>query len=55
MDNAWFDSENIFNKETEKGWETTTKKIKFPDKRIELGKNMLMKEGLKSLVVKHLI
>ena len=33
VDNAWFDSENIFNKETEKGWETTTKKIKFPDKK----------------------
>ena len=33
VDNAWFDSENIFNKETEKRWETTTKKIKFPDKK----------------------
>lgn len=33
VDNAWFDSENIFNKETEKGWETTKKKIKFPDKK----------------------
>ena len=33
VDNAWFDSENMFNKETEKGWETTTKKIKFPDKK----------------------
>ena len=33
VDNAWFYSENILNKETEKGWETTTKKIKFPDKK----------------------
>lgn len=33
VDNAWFDSENIFNKETEKGWKTTKKKIKFPDKK----------------------
>lgn len=33
VDNAWFDGENIFNKETEKGWETTTEKIKFTDKK----------------------
>ena len=33
VDNAWFDGENIFNKETEKGWETTTEKIKFNDKK----------------------
>ena len=42
VDNAWFGGENIFNKEFEKGWKTNH------------GKNMLMKEDLKSLVVKHL-
>lgn len=33
VDNAWFDRENVFNEETEKGWETTTEKIKFPYKK----------------------
>lgn len=33
VDNAWFARKNIFNKETEKSWETTTEKIKFPDKK----------------------
>lgn len=33
VDNAWFDGENIFNKETKKSWETTTEKIKFTDKK----------------------
>ena len=33
VDNAWFDRENVFNKETEKGWEPTTEKIQFPDKK----------------------
>jgi hypothetical protein len=33
VDNAWFDSEDIFNKEKGKSWETTTGKIKFPDKK----------------------
>ena len=33
VDNAWFGRENIFNKETEKGWETTTERIQFPDKK----------------------
>ena len=33
VDNAWFGGENIFNKESEKGWKTNTEKIKFPDKR----------------------
>ena len=33
VDNAWFDGENIFNKEIEKDWETTTEKIKFTDKK----------------------
>ena len=30
VDNVWFDSNNIFNKETEKGWETNNNKILFP-------------------------
>lgn len=33
IDNAWFCRENVFNKETEKGWETTTERIQFPDKK----------------------
>lgn len=33
VDNTWFDRENVFNKETEKGWEPTTNKIQFPDKK----------------------
>ena len=33
VDNAWFGRENVFNKETEKGWETTTERIQFPDKK----------------------
>ena len=33
VDNTWFDSENMFNEETEKGWETTIEKIKFPDRK----------------------
>ena len=33
VDNAWFGSENIFNREIEKGWETNIEKIKFPDKK----------------------
>ena len=32
VDNVWFECENIFNIEIEKGWETNTEKIKFPDK-----------------------
>ena len=30
VDNAWFDSENIFNIEHDKEWTATTEKIKFP-------------------------
>lgn len=30
VDNAWFDSTNIFNIEHDKGWTATTDKIKFP-------------------------
>ncbi len=30
VDNAWFDSNNIFNQETENGWETNNNKILFP-------------------------
>lgn len=33
VDNAWFGRENVFNKETEKGWDTTTERIQFPDKK----------------------
>lgn len=33
VDNAWFEGENIFNREIEKGWETNIEKIKFPDKK----------------------
>ena len=33
VDNAWFDSENIFNIETEKSWKTITEKVKFPNKK----------------------
>jgi hypothetical protein len=33
VDNAWFEGENIFNREIEKGWETNTEKVKFPDKK----------------------
>lgn len=33
IDNAWFCRENVFNKETEKGWKTTTERIQFPDKK----------------------
>lgn len=33
VDNAWFESENVFNEEIEKAWETTTGKINFPDKK----------------------
>ena len=31
VDNAWFGRESVFNKETEKGWTTSTKNITFPD------------------------
>lgn len=31
IDNAWFDSENVFNTETEKGWIVSKSKIVFPD------------------------
>lgn len=31
IDNAWFDSENVFNTETEKGWIANTSKIAFPN------------------------
>ena len=31
IDNAWFNSENVFNTETEKGWIANTSKIDFPD------------------------
>ena len=30
VDNAWFGRENVFNTETEKGWQTNTDKIVFP-------------------------
>ena len=33
VDNAWFEGENIFNREIEKGWKINTEKVKFPDKR----------------------
>ena len=33
VDNAWFESENVFNEEIEKAWKTTTGKINFPDKK----------------------
>lgn len=31
IDNAWFERENVFNTETEKGWIANTSKIAFPD------------------------
>lgn len=31
IDNAWFERENVFNTETEKGWIANTSKIVFPD------------------------
>lgn len=31
IDNAWFEGDNIFNHEIEKGWETTNQKIQFPN------------------------
>ena len=31
IDNAWFERENVFNTETEKGWVANTSKIAFPD------------------------
>ena len=31
IDNAWFERENVFNTETEKGWIANTSKIDFPD------------------------
>ena len=33
VDNAWFENENVFNEEIEKGWKTNTEKIKFYDKK----------------------
>lgn len=33
VDNAWFESENVFNEEIEKAWKTTIGKIKLPDKK----------------------
>lgn len=32
IDNAWFEKENVFNKELEKSWETNKKTISFPKK-----------------------
>ena len=32
VDNSWFESENMFNTETEKGWITNLNPIQFPDK-----------------------
>lgn len=32
IDNAWFEKEDVFNKELEKGWETNKKTISFPKK-----------------------
>lgn len=32
IDNAWFEEKNIFNKEIDKSWRVTKKKIKFPTK-----------------------
>lgn len=34
IDNAWFEGDNIFNKEIEKGWKTTNQKIQFPNDKI---------------------
>lgn len=31
VDNAWFGRENVFNTEIEKGWETSTEKVAFPE------------------------
>ena len=31
IDNAWFERENVFNIEMEKGWVTNSEKIAFPD------------------------
>ena len=31
VDNAWFDYDNVFNTETDKGWVTNEEKIKFPN------------------------
>ncbi|WNM15322.1 hypothetical protein [Mesomycoplasma ovipneumoniae] len=39
VDNAWFESENIFNREIEKSWETNTEKIKFPNKKNKTWQN----------------
>ncbi|MGY6771614.1 hypothetical protein [Gallibacterium sp. ZY190522] len=33
VDNAWFGREDVFNRETEKGWETSTDKIIFPEQK----------------------
>ena len=33
IDNAWFEDDNIFNKEIEKGWKTTKQKIQFLNKK----------------------
>lgn len=33
VDNAWFEDENIFNREIEKGWETNRERVKFPEKK----------------------
>ncbi|HEM3577933.1 TPA: restriction endonuclease subunit M [Streptococcus suis] len=33
VDTAWFEVENTFNIEIEKGWKTNREKIKFPDKK----------------------
>lgn len=33
VDNAWFEREDVFNREVEKSWKTNEEKIKFPDKK----------------------
>ncbi len=47
VDNAWFERENVFNIEVEKGWVINSEKISFP-----VGKITLKKTVLKSLAAK---
>ncbi len=50
IDNAWFERENVFNIEIEKGWVTNFEKIPFPDGK--RGKITLRKIALKSSAAK---
>lgn len=54
IDNAWFSRNNVFNIEKIKSWETNSNNLIFSILKIEHGKNMSMKEDLKSHVEKLL-